>query len=219
MKPDVVPRLAALASISDEDFADLVQSMEKLTALVSINESISELTSRLTQCSADEATQILHAVMPLYFAYISDGYTPAEVVAGVEDGLASYRGRELLKTKKSISLLKSRLLSLLGNRRIAMRAKATGLVFERPLVLQEARIISDIRPIFASDKVSNVDAYSIIQTLILDCFENGEDKKFHIAIDAEDIEQLADILNRARDKEKALSKMLEATGVTKIEIK
>ena len=89
---------------------------------------------------------------------------------------------------------------------------------DRGLLLTDVKIVSDLRPVFSMVGADKVEAFTIIHTLVVDCYDRDVSKKFHIALDMSDIEKLKKAVDRAKSKEKALSKFVGAAGIAKIEI-
>lgn len=212
-------RLAKLGGLTDDGFDELLEFMRSQAEQFASLGNVREAASGLQHC-ASEAADIVHAVMPLLLRHVSDGRTPSEVTAAV---LAAYKRNpdpDLLVNAKDVAIFKKRLLAILADNQIALKTKAMALVGERSAVLHQAKIISDVRPVFASSKskIDAVEAFSIIHTLVLTYVQDGEYVKSFVALDSADLTSLKEIIDRAQSKERALSKFLEASAAAKIVI-
>jgi hypothetical protein len=94
------------------------------------------------------------------------------------------------------------------NGSVSIIAKATGVFLDHERIYCGARILTDIRPVFSSDAAVMPNAAVIVHTLKIGYHENGDHKEFYLALDAEDIRKLQEILNRANTKAQSLKELL-----------
>jgi hypothetical protein len=73
----------------------------------------------------------------------------------------------------------------------------------------EAKIISDIRPVFGAKPTAR--PIGAVVTHMLKCayHEVGEHREFHVVLDGIDLELLADVVHRALLKDRTLRSLLE----------
>ncbi len=98
---------------------------------------------------------------------------------------------------------------------IYLSAKAHDLLGEQSLALCAARIITDMRPIF-DDEAKEMEAVVPFHTLVLRCHESerSEHKMIHVAIDANDLQQIRKQVDRAERKEQLMRSKLASGGYT-----
>ena len=90
-------------------------------------------------------------------------------------------------------------------------AKSIELTYAHQNVLQSARIVTDIRPIY-DDDAENIERALVTHLLMIE-YDSGEDtKRIHIAIDAADIRELKTLCERAERKTAVAVKALAPTG-------
>jgi len=82
---------------------------------------------------------------------------------------------------------------------LGLGAKATELLWEQPLVLCGARVVTDLRPIF-DDPAEIIQGFITFHTLILRCLEGTDEKEIHVAMDNNDVSLLKGHLERAEKK-------------------
>ena len=168
--------------------------------------------------SETDAADVLEAVVPLLVQYVGDGKVPVDVAEAVVSGIQREDTRSALKTTEELATLRTRLVAVLSNESLLLKAKATELVYERGRILNKTRIVSDLRPVFGAKDVEQVAALTVIHTLVLSYTEDAERKKLHIALDTADLEAMKDVVSRALDKQRALDAFAKATGIRKFDI-
>jgi hypothetical protein len=118
-----------------------------------------------------------------------------------------------------IASLRIRIEKLLAfNNTIAVTAKAMDVITEHPHVFCGARILSDIRPVFATTAES-ASAAVVIHTLQIGYHDGGTGphKEFYVALDTSDLGRLKETILRAEKKDIALQSMLKSAHVPYLE--
>lgn len=83
---------------------------------------------------------------------------------------------------------------------LASGAKAAELLLEQQLVFCRARTLTDIRPVF-DDRAERIQGLLPFHTLALTCYEGGETREIHIALDSTDVTELRHQLERGEERE------------------
>jgi hypothetical protein len=96
----------------------------------------------------------------------------------------------------------------------ALKAKELQLESERTFC--EARVITDIRPVFG-ESFDDPPTMMIVHNLKIGFHEPGH-KDIYVALDAADISALQKTLQRAEEKAKKLHSILESTGLRSIDL-
>ncbi len=101
---------------------------------------------------------------------------------------------------------------------VATKAQELRTEFERTFC--DARIITDMRPVFGGNVEDAPTAMIIVHTLKLGYHDtnSSEHKELFIALDNEDMGKLAEQLVRASKKEKTLKTRLEAAGIKFVDL-
>lgn len=101
---------------------------------------------------------------------------------------------------------------------LGMSAKATRLLFENERTFVHSDIFSDIRSVFSdSDVVEAPAAAIIIHSLKIHHQYSDEGKDFFVVMDYGDLIKLQETVVRAIDKHKALTRVLDKSGVHNVE--
>lgn len=214
VRPENVARLRRLASLTDDQFAEILDVLENKVSTLAASEALLEAAGEMTLSAPVEAVAIAEATFPLLFTFVADGNRPAEVVSAVLRSLRSDKS----VPPKDIRVLKGRLAAIVGSKPLALKAKGAALVMTRGTLLTGAKIITDVRPVFGAQAASSVDAFTVIHTLVLDVLKDGRQKAIHVAIDRTDLDALKKAIDRAETKDKAISKWVDSTGVARIQV-
>ncbi|MCX6381767.1 MAG: hypothetical protein NT023_20210, partial [Armatimonadetes bacterium] len=103
---------------------------------------------------------------------------------------------------------------ILSVEQIDIIAKATSVLLDHERVYSNARVLTDIRPVFSSDVAIMPTAVLIVHMLKIGYHENGEHKEFYVALDTEDVRKLQETLERATTKDKSLKDLLGQTNLS-----
>jgi len=96
---------------------------------------------------------------------------------------------------------------------MASAAKARELLFAQQFFFCDARILTDVRPMF-DERAEDLRAFVPFHTLALTYHEGEEVKTIHIAMDLAGLLRLAEVVKRAQQKESLLRTDLEKSGIS-----
>jgi hypothetical protein len=122
----------------------------------------------------------------------------------------------LLRIDKPTSeiLLKERVQAISGNNQvIRLIAKATDVVSDNKTNFQEARILSEIRPIF-TDSEHKPKAAVIVHNFKVVHYEDFQSKEFFFTLETKDLAYLQKVITRAIQKADQLQAMLVDANIT-----
>lgn len=85
-------------------------------------------------------------------------------------------------------------------------------------VFRDARILTDIRPVFGMDPTAGPLAGIVIHTLRIDYHEAGDHPSFHVALDTGDLRRPWELVERAIKKEASLKTEIEKTSMKYLEV-
>jgi len=78
-------------------------------------------------------------------------------------------------------------------------SKAFDLLSERPAVLQGARLLTELRPIF-DEAATGTLTHLLTNTLVVDYWDGQNSQSLHVSLDSSDLEKLAKEIERAKRK-------------------
>ncbi len=125
-------------------------------------------------------------------------------------------GLETLKLSGDRARFENELVKILSIESISASIKAQTVLHEYEHVICNARLLTDLRPIFGSGQIEAPIGMGIVHTLRIRYHEGEQMKEFFVAMDGDELEELAEILERAKAKEKSLQAFLEKAGVPEI---
>lgn len=206
-------RLLRLSPASKEQLVAAMAEFEPTLVLADLAESIGEATN-LPESDAHGIAGLLSS-LSTQCARLSDRHE-----FSLEDSINSVcesaraTGREDLQGSdadwESTRGLLIRLLSHEGG--LTTSSKAMDILYQFERLMTDARVFSDVRPVFGADPAKGPDAVILAHTLSLDFFDTSSNdyRSFQLIMDSEDVRVLQRLLERALSKERSLTKTLAA---------
>jgi len=97
---------------------------------------------------------------------------------------------------------------------VALAAKATDVISEQERLFTSARILTDLRPVFAEAAEDPPLGVGIVETLKIDYLDaEGSDASFYVALDTGDIADLKEVIDRAIAKTESLKQWIGSAGM------
>jgi hypothetical protein len=158
---------------------------------------------------ADDAYEIVETLVSLYPLeedFENNEQLAEEICAAIGDS----DSKILSLPDGDRERFKQRLVKLLDIDSIRVVSKANTLLHEYERVVCNARVLTDIRPIFGASPDAPPKAALIIHTLKLNYHDAEGLKEFYVAMDSEEMDQLIYVLDRADSKSKSLRTVLDA---------
>jgi hypothetical protein len=169
--------------------------------------TISEVTSLLGQAAGDQAPNprtLLDALVGAYLTQDTYQWSSADMAWALS------QSPELQFPEAQAELLRTRLQRLLSSASLGLLAKALDLATEYGRLFHEARILTDIRPVFMSDVGSPPAAGVLVHTLKVEYHGAEGDGAWYVALNDRDLAQLGEVVERAMTKASSLRTLLGA---------
>lgn len=201
--PRYLSGLQAVASLSLEDTARICTAFDEAPRRLTLVRLAGHLQDALPDLEYD-AEQILEAVLSLV-ALLPEDASGAKELA--EDVSAS-RDLELSDTARRD--LAVHLESLMTVRPLYLAARASSVVLDYDRAFHDARVLTDVRPVFGPVVDDGPQAAAIISTLKLEFHPAGDrgiESSFY-ALDRMDLVRLRQVVDRAIRKTDQLEKLL-----------
>jgi hypothetical protein len=202
------PGLAKVKSMDNIAYAELMTALSNLPVIAGFAQFCARLTTRVKSLSRAEISNITRALFSLAPS-LADSETPIDAtVSELVDAMRA-SGREDLKlTHDEEGEFKSRIIELLSNDSLNLSAKASLVRIEQPKVFCDAKILTDMRPIFRQPNAKPIGSV-INHTLKIEYHEDGDHREFYVALDAQDLSKLKGVLERAETKAGSLRSFLK----------
>jgi hypothetical protein len=191
--------LGALANLSEDDFASLRNALTSIQSAVSRENLLGHVKKAISGLSPAQAEHLTSALITAEASRIRYGFSIKEMAATVASSVEA----------DDQDALNERLVSLLEAGPLRQIGKAVDLQLEHQQILQNARILTDVRPIFQDDPDSAPEGAVVIHTLRIAYHDaSGESRSIFFGMDSEDIKSLRDSADRATRKSEALQATL-----------
>lgn len=194
----------ALARLSDDEFSRLTDALEIPNALATVPELITRVRERVPALKPMIGGFVfsLVALIGSLGQELEETSKLAEAVS--EDGAFA----ELNDDQRT--QLAKRLHTLIRSPCLRLTAKAAGIRTAYEHVFADARILTDMRPVFADGEIETPTAGVVVDTLKLDYYgPDGSLRSFYVALDQEDLVNLRDQATRGLKKSKGVRRLLE----------
>lgn len=207
--------LAKLGSLPDESFEKLRGALEKLPPMASASQISGQAGSAVSGVPAGDIEKILKSVCSLYAIRINYRVQPQRVASDVAKSLMSTT--EAKDADVDPQKLELRLKTLLEVESLSYAAKATSLRGDFSCIFCDAKVITDLRPVFGKAEERPLGAL-ITNILKLEYHEQGDHKELYFALSLDDIASLKKALERAETKNASLSEFLRSSGLPATEL-
>jgi hypothetical protein len=190
-----------IASCDPKAFAAVVEGIS-YTSLVS---SISKLADNVAKVNKNLDAADLHKMFVSIGSLVPFLDTETTIEKIVKD-LSKIAIDEDIIDKEHVDDFTKKVHSLLSAQQIYYAAKASDIATEYSNVYLQAKIVTDVRPVFGVDITEFPKAAMTLHNLHLHYISDieGDHKDIFIALDSKDIKALKELLIRAENKEKTL---------------
>lgn len=209
---DAVPVLKRIADLDDHEVDALVEAVStgQLRDTRSLKAGVRGAVGHRWQ-DEDDVNSFVRQLMSLTTLGVSHAFAAPKLAETIAQRLSGLDGELIPK-------LQNRLSRLLAASDLVALGKAIDVATEHDRVLHGSRVLSDIRPVFDSDVSTDPVGAVITHTLRVDYFQDGETKTISFALDDYDLAQLRDVVSRAEEKQKTMSRLLERIALTKYDL-
>lgn len=176
---------------------------------LNINMSLSAMQEHMEQkfqLGTEKTVSIIGTLLTLSMLKDSSNIDIDSFVSEIHVALEKLDNKKLKPPKDFDNQLK-RLLNL-DESSFILTSKAHTLISDKDKILENSRIITDIRPIFTDDDDCVIKANAIIHNLKLEYQEDGDNKSIYFAASNKVLENLKVNIGRAKKKEEVLREKL-----------
>lgn len=201
--------IAKIKTLSGSDVDAISNALSRCPLSGGLKGMISTVQEQAPGIKPDDAEDIVRALYSLY-AYRADSetdladFTP-ELIKAMRRG-----GKDLVLSDEEKPSFHEKITKLLGIGAVGLAAKAERLRTDYANTFHDAKIMTDIRPVFADPGEKPLGA-AITHTLKIEYHNGGEHKHFYVSLDANDLELLRKAAERAELKSKSIQSMFTLT--------
>lgn len=209
----------ALLSLSDEQVDALISALEhdappKLLPL-SIAKGIADAVPGI---SFADLSKIVETALGLYFTRLHQEASPESLAKEVYEAIRGSGVKQFDPLIENEEKVTARLSKLLGIESLNTLSKALVVLQANENMFHDARIVTEIRPIFGSNP-ENAPTAAIVMHMLNVTFHRRTDlKEFYVALDVKDLNEMKEAIDRAIAKEKSIRSLLEASNISNISL-
>lgn len=209
------PGLAKLRKLSNDLSERLMGELQKCPPTANARDIGSNLAPQLPEVPQSELEEIAATLCSLYILRAETDKSPDALASDVCEAMQSADQDELKLTDSEYPEFRDRLRKLLDIGALASALKTVGLQRDFAYLFCDARILTDVRPVFGKPEERPLGCV-IVHTLRLGYDDSGGHKEFYLALDADDIAVLKNIVERAETKAASLKALLKSIGMPEL---
>lgn len=196
------PALAEFLRLSPQELAEFLQTIHEEKPNLALSELAETIANRLS-IDRERIEEIIRLLTSLQMAQEGLGLSAEDLVNQLRAAMEA-SGKEELRLVDWQGFQESITEALSEDSALALSSKALDVMGDHAKIYCYGRVLTDLRPIFRADVEQGPSAFVAVHTLKLGYHEAGEHKEFFVALDRNDVRQLADMLERALRKEESL---------------
>ena len=208
--PQIAQRaLVSFAQLNAEQYAELINALDQASPDLYQGNLVAFVQERVT-LNSDLLRRIVRVLLELSSTRLRNSINIEAFVDDIIESLKTDFDEENKSPLPDWEQLKSRLSEALQYKQVIITAKAFAVMTEQGHIYcnQHARILTDIRPVFADDVDAAPSAAVIVHTLKVAYHEGEEIKDIYIALDSKDLHELRNLIDRADKKAEALRNVI-----------
>ncbi len=210
------PALVQLAGFGDDAISELCSLLESNPDVLTSRKAAFEHASKLTKFG-DDGFSAVDAVVPLLFLKASTGKSTADLVNEITASLITGDKEEATLSAAAVPNFKKHLGRILELSKLTTRAKALSLAADCQRLFSDAKIVSDVRPVFGEDVSKPPLGAVILHSLKIGFAEDGEEREFFVTMDSKDLRELQSWITRALSKDATLSQFIKQSNIEQFE--
>lgn len=187
----------------------LIAALKAVPLTVDTDDMAKHIAGRVPSITAKQLEAVLDTLYGIYYIRELSGVNRSTFLDDFIGGLKSIPG--IRADKAELPKLRLKFARLLNIETFNALAKAKRLQRDGERLYCDAKIVSDIRPVFDSRPTNRPVGAVVTHTLKLGYHESGEHREFNVILDRIDLDLLSDIIKRAQAKDKTLRGLLVET--------
>ena len=216
---DEWPWLARLAELDEEQASELSGALSSASDELGGDDLLQHVVSGTPSIDGDEVKRILRTVRQIASAKEVLEVRPDVFLNDIAEGMGEIEERELRLDGTKQRRLLERLIALTQSPAVEIHAKARSLQQDRENTYCRARIVTDLRPIFGSDVRQSPKAVLVAHMLRITYHQGSRAtlRDLFINLRTEDLDQLSELIERARMKAESLHAFTAAADLREID--
>jgi hypothetical protein len=200
------PAISAIQTLSARSTDELISAINSAPLTADLGTLAKSIAPKVPWIPAERLRHVLETLYTLYYIRETSGVNRATFLEDVVDSIQHSSAKV---AKKDISKLRSIFKKILDIEAFNTVSKAARLQRDGERLYCDAKILSDIRPVFRSSPTARPVAAVVTHTLKVGYHEGSDHKEFHVILDSGDLVALSELVGRAMAKDKTLRGLLE----------
>lgn len=209
-----------IRGLEEDQVRELVSALKDEPPMLNRADLQQRVGQKVSPDLSSNLDEIMETLISLYALRDSMGLALPDFVEAVT-GMVDESGTEELEfaREEERERFEATLVQLLGLDSLSIAARAADILYERERTVHGIpRVFTDIRPIFGADPEAKLRGAVIVHTLKISYHEREQIRELFVALDAENVNELIDVLQRANSKAETLKRFLDDTGVQYIDV-
>lgn len=211
-----IPILNSVRKLPQSAVVELIRAVESTQVAASPDEMAINIGENVPSIPKDELVKILDLLYSLYHVRELSELNKNSFLRELAESVSENAVPKI--TDEELPAVRQRLKDLLSLKPLESISKAVALQRQEERVYCDAKIISDIRPVFGDDPKVRPVAATITHSLKITYHENDAHREFYIVLDEVDLADLERVIKRAKAKSDTLTKMLSDAEITRLGI-
>jgi hypothetical protein len=212
------PGLFRLVRLSDSELGQLITALEKAPTSAKVADIEASIAGHVHGVDPDGLREIVSTLFSLYVVRAQADLKVKRFAADVINALRDIGQDQPVNSAAEEAKARATLEKVLQIDPLNRISKAIGLQAEHALTFCDAKVLTDLRPVFPSDPSERPVGAVVTHTLKLEYHDGGDHKQLFVALDSDDIETLAEALKRASTKAATLKKFFADIGIPDLTI-
>lgn len=211
--------LAQIPKLDDKSTHELWVALQEIPSTTNSDSLVSAVAAAVDTIAVSDLEEIVPALLHYYAFRDATKLSASEVAEGITRGMEEIASTTLRLSPEDSGLFQTRLLELLSIDSLYATARAARLSLENEHSFTDARVVTDIRPVFDQEKpeVPPTGAVVIHTLRITYVSDDNETKNFFVALDTNEVRELLKHLERANLKAESIKSVLKAAEMDYID--
>lgn len=207
--------IALIKSLSLSDVERVVEVLKGARPSSDAEEIVQMLSPTLASVPEENVREFAGTLYSLYLFRAHSDVSINQFIEDLCDAMMESDNPKVRTTKADELIdLKKKFMALLTVRPLSTLSKAHGLRYEFANVFWDAKVVSDIRPVWEDDARKPPQGVVLTQTLKLEYHYAGGHGELYVCLDDHHIDKLISVLKRAQEKRSTLRSLAKDSWMT-----
>lgn len=208
-----IPGIVKIKQLPAEAERKMVAALSAEPPIPDTEDAVNLIADRVPEISKDDLQVVVDTLYVLYYVREFSEVGLNRFVNDLIQTLKTSKDSALAIAPEDADRVKDRFKNLLSIENVSMISKGLKLQRNGEHLYCEARIMSDIRPVFHEDVSIRPAGAVVSHTLKLGYHKGGEHEEFFIVLESADLKALKQTVERAIAKESTLRQLMADSGL------